>query len=245
MTKLPVAVIAGAASGIGHALCRRLAEQGWQVVGSSRDASRLAPLPLTLAVQCDVSQADGARMLMSQAEALGPVTALAICAGNTLIAPLHKTSAAQLHEVWTANVATAWNVLQAWVEARRQIPAAGAAVLCSSVVARIGVANHEAIALAKGAIEGLARSTAATYAASGLRVNVVAPGMTETPMTAAMLRSDSMREAAGKQYPLGGVQAADTVADAMAWLLSPASSRITGQILPVDGGFTAVRPLVR
>ncbi len=245
MNDQPIAVVAGAASGIGQALCKRLAEQGWQVVGSSRDANKLANVPLALAVEADVSTAEGARKLMSQAEALGPVTALAVCAGNTLIAPLHKTSEAQLQAVLNANVMSAWHMLQAWVEARRHVAAPGAAVLCSSVVSRIGVANHEAIALAKGAVEALARSTAASYAGSGLRVNVVAPGMTETPMTAAMLRSDSVREAAGKQYPLGGVQTADTVADTMAWLLSPASSRITGQILPVDGGFTAVRPLVR
>jgi NAD(P)-dependent dehydrogenase (short-subunit alcohol dehydrogenase family) len=118
-------------------------------------------------------------------------------------------------------------------------------VLVSSVVARIGVANHEAIAAAKGGIEALARSAAATYAPLGLRVNAVAPGLTETPMTAGMLRVDAMREGAGKQYPLGGVQTAAQVAEVMAWLLSDAAARITGQVLAVDGGFTAVRPLVK
>jgi len=121
----------------------------------------------------------------------------------------------------------------------------GAAVLASSVVARIGVANHEAIAAAKGGIEALARSAAATYAPLRLRVNVVAPGMTETPLTANMLKLDAMREGAGKQYPLGGVQSAAQVADTIAWLLSDAASRITGQVIAVDGGFTTVRPLVK
>ena len=91
----------------------------------------------------------------------------------------------------------------------------------------------------------LARSAAATYAPLGLRINAVAPGMTETPMTAGMLRADVMREGAGKQYPLGGVQTAAQVADTMVWLLSDGSARITGQVIAVDGGFTTVRPLVK
>ena len=64
-------------------------------------------------------------------------------------------------------------------------------------------------------------------------------------MTAAMLRADVMSEGAGKQYPLGGVQTAAQVADAMAWLLSDGAARISGQVIAVDGGFTTVRSLVR
>lgn len=82
-------------------------------------------------------------------------------------------------------------------------------------------------------------------ALQGLRINAVAPGMTETPMTAAMLKMPAMREGAARQYPLGGVQTADQVADVMAWLLGDGAARLTGQVIAVDGGFTTVRPLVR
>ena len=88
-------------------------------------------------------------------------------------------------------------------------------------------------------------SAAATYASQGVRVNAVAPGMTETPMTAGMLKMPAMREGAARQYPLGGVQSAGQVADVMAWLLGDGSARLTGQVLAVDGGFTTVRPLVK
>jgi NAD(P)-dependent dehydrogenase (short-subunit alcohol dehydrogenase family) len=101
------------------------------------------------------------------------------------------------------------------------------------------------VAAAKGGVEALVRSAAATYAAQGVRVNAVAPGMTETPMTAAMLRLPAMREGAGRQYPLGGVQSAAQVADTMAWLLGDAAARLTGQVIAVDGGFTTIRPLVK
>ena len=146
-------------------------------------------------------------------------------------------------EVMRVNLDSAVFVLQAWIAALKG--ERGAAVFASSVVARIGVANHEAIAAAKGGVEALVRSAAATCAAQGLRVNAVAPGMTETPMTAGMLKVPAMREGAARQYPLGGVQTADQMADVMAWLLGDGAARLTGQVIAVDGGFTTVRPLIR
>jgi NAD(P)-dependent dehydrogenase (short-subunit alcohol dehydrogenase family) len=168
---------------------------------------------------------------------------LAHCVGSTLIAPLHRTRADAYREVMRINLDSAVFMLQAWLAGLQGGP--GAAVFASSVVARIGVANHEAIAAAKGGVEALVRSAAATYAAQGVRVNAVAPGMTDTPMTAGMLKMPAMREGAGRQYPLGGVQTAEQVAEAMAWLLGGGAARLTGQILAVDGGFTTVRPLLK
>ena len=88
----------------------------------------------------------------------------------------------------------------------------------------------------------------ASHATQGLRVNAVAPGMTETPMTAGMLKMPAMREGAARQYPLGGVQTAEQVAVVVAWLLGnvgAGAARLTGQVIAVDGGFTTVRPLVK
>jgi NAD(P)-dependent dehydrogenase (short-subunit alcohol dehydrogenase family) len=238
-------MVTGAAGGIGRALAARLQAAGRPVVAVGRDADRLAEVPAQLRVVADCTTPEGAALAIAACrEALGRAPgALAHCIGSTLIAPLHRTRAEVWQEVRRVNLDSAFFTLQAFVEGLAGGP--GAAVFASSVVARIGVANHEAIAAAKGGVEALVRSAAATYAAQGLRVNAVAPGLTETPMTAGLLKLPAAREAAARQYPLGGVQSADQVAEVMAWLLEPASARLTGQVLAVDGGFTTVRPLVR
>ncbi|WP_425258704.1 SDR family NAD(P)-dependent oxidoreductase [Rubrivivax sp. RP6-9] len=242
-----IALVTGARGGIGRAVVAQLRASGHRVAAVGRDADTLAAVEADAHIAADTTTPEGAAAAVAGclAQLGGAPALLAHCVGSTLIAPLHRSTPAQIREVLRVNLDSALFMLQAWVEALRAGGQRGSAVLTSSVVARIGVANHEAIAAAKGGIEALARSAAATYAPLGLRINVVAPGMTETPMTAAMLRADVMREGAGKQYPLGGVQTAEQVADTVAWLLSDAAARITGQVIAVDGGFTTVRPLVR
>ncbi|MDP4302787.1 SDR family NAD(P)-dependent oxidoreductase [Leptothrix discophora] len=240
-----IALITGASGGIGRALARQLHERGCRIAAVGRSADRLSGVDAHVRIVSDTTTPDGAALAVSAcAEALGGApTLLAHCVGSTLIAPLHRTRADAWSEVMRVNLDSAAFMLQAWIAARAGGP--GAAVFASSVVARIGVANHEAIAAAKGGVEALVRSAAATYAAQGLRINAVAPGMTDTPMTAGMLKLPAMREGAARQYPLGGVQTAEQVADAMAWLLGDGAARLTGQVIAVDGGFTTVRPLVK
>ena len=242
-----IALVTGARGGIGQEVTARLRAAGHRVAAVGRDASALMQVEAEARIAADVSTPEGAALAIAACtEAMGAApTLLAHCVGSVLVAPLHRTSAAQYRDVMRANLDSAFFTLLAWVNALREAQLPGAAVMASSVVARIGVANHEAIAAAKGGVEALARSAAATYAPLGLRINAVAPGMTDTPMTAGMLRLDAMREGAARQYPLAGIQSAGQVADVMAWLLSDGAARITGQVIPVDGGFSFVRPLVK
>jgi NAD(P)-dependent dehydrogenase (short-subunit alcohol dehydrogenase family) len=240
-----IVLITGASGGIGRALIPLLRAQNQQIVVIGRDAERLADLDADARIVADPCSAEGAAHAIQacQAQLGAPPAKLAHCVGNTLIAPLHRTRLEAYREVMRINMDSAFYMLHAWLGALAGGP--GAAVLVSSVVARIGVANHEAIAAAKGGLEALVRSTAATYASQGVRCNAVAPGMTETPMTAGLLKVAAMREGAARQYPLGGIQSAEQVAASMAWLLSQDAARITGQVIAVDGGFTTIRPLVK
>lgn len=113
-------------------------------------------------------------------------------------------------------------------------------VFCSSVAGSIGLVNHEAISAAKGGIESMVRSAAATYAQRGLRINAVAPGLTDTKMASKILASDAMRDAAESKIPLRRLNQKQEVAQTIHWLLTAAPDNMTGQVLHLDGGMSNI-----
>jgi NAD(P)-dependent dehydrogenase (short-subunit alcohol dehydrogenase family) len=120
----------------------------------------------------------------------------------------------------------------------------GSVVLVSSAAARIGLVNHEAISAAKAGIEGLALAAAATYAAKGIRVNCVAPGLTRTPLTARLWQNDAVAKASAGMHALGRIGTPEEVASAIDWLLDSEQAWVTGQVIGVDGGLSRVRSRV-
>jgi NAD(P)-dependent dehydrogenase (short-subunit alcohol dehydrogenase family) len=243
---MAVALVTGGAGGLGRAVIERLQGGGVQCAAVSRSAERLAGSAAAASIVADVSTADGAQAAVAQCRStLGLPSVLVHCPGSILLAPAHRTSEAQWRATLAANLDSAFFMLRAWTAALLEDKQAGAAVFVSTVAAQIGVANHEAIAAAKGGIEAMVRSAAATYAPQGLRINAVATGLMDTPLASGLLRSDALREASAKQYPIGGLGTPDELADLIGWLASEAARRVTGQVWTVDGGFTAIRPLVR
>jgi NAD(P)-dependent dehydrogenase (short-subunit alcohol dehydrogenase family) len=167
------------------------------------------------------------------------------CVGSILVSPLTKTTDAQIESVMQVNLISAMIGLRAFLKQAKLHNQGGSAVLISTCATGIGVPNHEAIAAAKAGVEGLAKSAAATHAADNIRINVVAPGLTDSPIASAFLKSEMMRAASAKQYPLQGVNDPMDVAQSIHWLLSDSSARLTGSVLNVDGGFRNIRPLIK
>ena len=247
MTKR-TALITGAAGGVGQALAAQLSAAGWRLVVASRDAARLRDAygDDHLQIEADCSTADGARRIVeTAADADLRPDALAHCVGNIRLGALHRMKTDDLSDCLQANLLSACHTLAAFLASLRDANQPGAAVFVSSAAARIGTPNHEAVAAAKAGVEGLVRSAAATYAPAHIRVNAVAPGIMDTPAAERILGGAAALDAAARQYPLPGIGSADELAGLMAWLLSDAASRVTGQVWSLDGGFSSIRPLVK
>jgi NAD(P)-dependent dehydrogenase (short-subunit alcohol dehydrogenase family) len=116
----------------------------------------------------------------------------------------------------------------------------GSIILFSTVAVGVGMPFHSSIAAAKGAVEGLTKALAAELAPQ-IRVNCIAPSLTDTPLAARLLSSDEKREASAARHPLKRVGTASELAQTAAFLLSPAAAWITGQVLHVDGGMSSLK----
>lgn len=116
----------------------------------------------------------------------------------------------------------------------------GAIVNCSSLGGLVGVPGRAAYHAAKHGVLGLTKSAALEYAASGIRINAVCPGIIDTPMVAGMLvGEEAVMKEMMKDVPIGRLGRAEEIADAVLWLCSPGSTFVIGHALPVDGGYTA------
>jgi NAD(P)-dependent dehydrogenase (short-subunit alcohol dehydrogenase family) len=240
----PVYIVLGATGGIGSVLSKRLAARGAHLVLGARDPLKLDTLALETDAQAcvlDAAQTEAVQQCVSQTvERYGRLDGVANCVGSLLLKPAHLTSDAEWHDTLATNLGSAFATVRAAV--RPMMKTGGSIVLVSSVAARLGLANHEAIAAAKAGITGLVLSAAASYAPRGIRINGVAPGLVRTPLTARLTASEGALKASTAMHALGRIGEPSDIASAIDWLLDAEQSWVTGQILSVDGGFSSVRP---
>ncbi len=237
-----VFVILGGSGGIGSAVARRLAARDATVVLAARSAGPLQALASEIGASSAVVDAADVeaveRLVKETAAEHGRVAGIVNAVGSILLKPAHMTTADEWHEIVARNLTSAFATIRA---AGRVMTTGGSVVLVSTVAAAVGLANHDAIAAAKGGVSALTRSAAATYAGRRLRVNAVAPGLVDTPLAARITSNPKALELSRAMHPLGRIGTADDVAAAIEWLLDPATSWVTGQVIGVDGGLSTVR----
>lgn len=237
-------VILGAGGGIGSATARLLAKQGANLVLAGRTPGPLQDVAAAtggLAHPLDATDTGAVNAAVERAVAeFGRLDGIANCVGSLLLKPAHITTDEEWDDVIATNLRSAFGAVRAGVKAMRA--EGGSIVLVSSAAAQLGLANHEAIAAAKGGIDGLTMSAAASYAGSGIRVNAVAPGLVRTGLTERLTANEKAEEASRAMHALGRLGEPEDVASLIVFLLDPAHSWITGQIIGVDGGLGSVRP---
>lgn len=235
-------VILGGAGGLGRSIAEALAADGARLLLAGRALDRLYPVADALgatAHECDATSFAEVEALLTEARGRhGRVAGVVNAVGSILLKPAHLTSEAELDETLRLNLRTAFAAVRA---AARVMTDGGSVLLFSSSAAETGLPNHEAIAAAKGAVSALVRSAAATYAPRRLRINAIAPGLVDTPLSARITGNAKSLEVSTAMHPMGRIGTpADIVAPAR-WLLDPASDWVTGQVIGVDGGMSALR----
>ncbi|HXT07625.1 MAG TPA: SDR family NAD(P)-dependent oxidoreductase [Roseiarcus sp.] len=240
-----VAIVTGAASGIGRATAQRFHDEGALVFAVDRNAETLALLPgqseRWSPHLSDISVKGASAPLIAACVArFGKLDILANIAGLGNSKPAHDTSDDDFDHWINANLANTFRLSR---DALPHLRGRNGVILnMASGLGLVGMAKQAAYTAAKAGIIGLTRQMAAEYGPDGVRVNAVAPGLIETPATADRLANDADYRASNiGSMPLMRAGQPSEVASAAAFLCSDDASFITGQILAIDGGMTATR----
>lgn len=228
-------LVIGGTSGIGLELVNLLAEQSNNVFVGSRTSDAFSALPMVRHLPLDVRDES-----LNRNDLPPELHGLAYCPGTIRLRPFQRLESEAFLEDYRVNLLGAVNVIQKCLPGLRKSKSGASVVLFSTVAVQTGMPFHASIASAKGAVEGLTRSLAAEFAPR-IRVNAIAPSLTETPLAEDLLSNEEKRHAASERHPLKRIGLPRDIASLAAHLLSDEGSWITGQIISVDGGMSALR----
>ncbi|MFF7231699.1 3-oxoacyl-[acyl-carrier protein] reductase [Streptomyces sp. 2333.5] len=224
-------LVTGGNRGIGAAIAEAFVAQGDRVAVTHRGSGGPEG---ALGVTCDVTDTASVDAAFTEVEAeLGPVGVLVANAGITADGLLMRMKEEQFLRVLDTNLAGAWRCARRAVAPMLRARG-GRIILLSSVAGLHGSAGQTNYAASKAGLVGLARSLTREYGARNVVANVVAPGLIDTDMTAAL--SEESRQEKVRGIPMGRSATAEEVAGAVTWLAGPQASYVAGAVIPVDGG---------
>ena len=228
-------LVVGGTSGIGLSLVKHLSAQGAAVYVISRSKTdELPPAVKHLSADITSSLEAVAGFLPEQ------LHGLVYSVGSITLKQFNRLTDEDFLNDYRLNVLGAAQIIRQTLKPLKN--AAGASiVLISSVAAKTGMAYHASIAAAKSGVEGLALSLAAEFASQYIRVNVIAPSLTDTPLAQSLLSTPEKREASARRHPLGKIGHADDISNAIAFLLADDSNWMTGQVIGIDGGLANLK----
>lgn len=227
-------LIIGASSGIGLELSRLLVESGNQVYGTYKTQKPGVELAGIHYDFLDVREDDWDLSYLPET-----LSGVIYCPGSINLKPFHRIKPESFISDFNLQVTGAIKVLQA-VFPKLKASETASVVLFSTIAVQQGFNFHTQVSTSKGAIEGLTRALSAEWAPK-IRVNAIAPSLTDTPLAAKLLNNDQKKETHIARHPLKKIGSPNDIAEAAMFLLSEKSSWITGQVLHVDGGMSRIR----
>jgi 3-oxoacyl-[acyl-carrier protein] reductase len=239
--------VVGGAKGIGRGIARVLAARGDAVVVADSDEAAGTALVTELRgagltarfEELDVTDVERVRAVVAAADAESPLGTVVASAGIAFARRIEDVEPAEYDHLMAVNVRGVFFVVQAAVRAMSPRGRGTIVTVCSTSGFTASTAPMTVYDASKGAVRLLTQAAAREVAASGLRVNAVAPGTVETDLTLGLASSDELAALGSSRVPLGRLGRAEEIADAVAFLSSDESSYVTGHILVVDGGWLA------
>ena len=222
-------LVIGSSSGIGASLSKHLLENGHHVIGISRANKN----NLSDHFAFDVTSNEVFPVID------GAIDGLIYCPGSIVLKPFRALKEQDFLHDFNLNLVSAIKTIQAYLP-NLQLSESPSILLFSTVAVQTGMPFHASVAAAKGAVEGVTRSLAAEFAPK-IRVNCIAPSLTDTPLAGRLLDSETKLAGAKDRHPLKKIGSAEEIAQMAAFLISPAASFMTGQIIKMDGGISSVK----